>query len=265
MRPAASPDSFVRAPVGTWAVAGTSLLWCASTTLCGVVCWGKPGADDARDALRLYEGMAQLAPQFDIVLDAGALEAIDPAALTPFMAWVGQHLDELSRRIRRRVGIVPAGIPGLTLAGITPALGGPGPYTLVTTTREALGLLLPDTGGALCVELEALTLAARGGSLALLELRALLAANLGRLDLDQAAHRLRKSGRTLQRELAACDSSYRAEQQRARFRAVEARLAGTDKLTAIAHTVGLTENGLTALVRAHTGLTPGAYRRKLRG
>ena len=50
----------------------------------------------------------------------------------------------------------------------------------------------------------------------------------------------------------------------ARFRVAEQLLGGEDKIAAVASRLGLTEAGLTGLVRARTGMTPGELRQKLR-
>jgi AraC-like DNA-binding protein len=160
--------------------------------------------------------------------------------------------------------VIPAGLPGLALAGISPSLGITDPVILLREAREAFALLLPDGGEALQAEIAALVAAERGVAPLVLALRRELAAAHGSLDLAAAARRLGLSPRSLQRALAQEGASFRTEQADARFRAAEELLRGDDQLAAVAARVGLSEDGLALLVRARTGLTPAELRRRLR-
>jgi len=252
-------------PIGRWVAAGTSVVFCPSPTLCGVVVWGRPSADQVRESRALFDAYRHLAPRFDILLDAGAVERVEPDALAELMAWARLHWSELQQRMRSRAGVVPAGIGGMALAGITPLLGGT-PVLVLGSLREAARALLPGDreADALVSELDAIVARVRGVPPLLARLRELLDGERGRLGVAGAARQLGVSTRSLQRELAQAGSSFRAEQSGARFRAAETLLASDRKLAAVAADLGLSEAGLTTLVRAHSGVTPGELRRRLR-
>lgn len=80
--------------------------------------------------------------------------------------------------------------------------------------------------------------------------------------LDQAAHALGVSGRSLQRRLGEGGSSFRAELEQARLAAAQRLLLDTDdKVAAIAAEVGASsESNFIAFFRRLTGQTPAAWR-----
>ena len=264
MRPAKSTDDFMRAPAGTWVTSGTTLLWCHSPTLFGLVCWGSPNEHETAAIMRIMEGYPNLAPRFDALLDASAVERVEPTSLEVMLAWMRIHFDALHQRLRARIGVIPPGLGGLALAGITPLYGGPGPVQLTESAREGFRLLLPDGGDALCDEVTALMMAARGTPPWLLELRALLAREQGNMELGEAARQLGMSTRSLQRALAGAGTSYRNEQGGARFRIADELLGAGEKLSAVAARLGVTDAGLARLVRARTGLSPGEHQKRRR-
>jgi AraC-like DNA-binding protein len=263
MQPARDSDDFQRAPVGKWVAAGTSIIWCRAPGLCGTVGWGRPCAADTRAALAAFDGIRRLAPPLDVVLDGSALEGIDPEALTLLIEWGRANLPLLRERVRQRVGVIPAGLDGVTLSGISPVLAWAGPVHITMTARDGFRMLLGSDGDALCDEVARLVDEARRTPATLRDLRALLRLHEGRLSLQAAVHDLAVPARSLQRVLAGARSSFRAEQSAARFRAAEQRLVSSDdKVGAIAARLGLSEAGLTQLVRARAGVTPTQLRRR---
>ncbi len=265
MEQATTLDEFVRAPAGKWAVAGTTLGWCHSPTLGGTVCWGRPDAATARAAMRLYDAYRQLAPRFDVIIDGSLMEAVLPDAVEVLMNWARAEIDEIKRRVRGSVGVVPPGVDGLALAGISPHLDHPYPIKLVSDAGEGFRRFLPSGGQALAEEVAALVAAARGTAPALVGLRSLLRAREGRLSLDEAARALGVSTRSLQRLLADAASSFRAELLDARFEIATRLLSLTDdKVGAVAAHLGITKSALSTLVRERTGHRPLDYRRELR-
>jgi len=262
MRAAESIEAYLRAPVGRWVAAGTSVMWCHSPTLCGSVGWGNPVEADTRAVLRAFDAFTRLAPEIDVLLDGSAIERIEPASVLSLIAWTRANFEDIQRRVRRRVGVIPDGLHGLAMAGIGPALGGPGPVELVRSARDGFRLLLPEGGDGLCDEVEAIVEHVRQTPAVVLARRAQQVAPRGGLGLAQAARARGVSTRSLQRSLADCSSSFRAEQREVRFRVADELLAGDDKIAAIAARLGLTEPGLALLVRAHTGMTPAEYRRR---
>lgn len=276
MREARSEDAFIRAPVGRWCVAGTAVMWCLSPTLCGGAAWGRPTATDARAVLRLFDAFDTLAPRFDVLLDGSAVEGLDPEAVGVLFEWASGRIDDLRRRVRRRIGVVPSGLDGLVLSGITPMLGAPHPDLIVTSPREGFRLLLDDVdergarasadrADALEQEVSAIVSRVRGTPALLLRLRRWLRERQGIGAVADAARELAVSPRSLQRALTGAGTSFRQETLDARFDAAARLLASTDdKVAAIAARLGVTDAALAQLMRARTGLTPAEFRRQRR-
>lgn len=265
MRPCRNSQELLSAPIQRWCLVGGGIVWCHSLTLCGAAVWGQPGPAEARELMELFGHYGILAPRFDVLLDGSAVDTIDHHALAITVAWLQGRVSELEARIRARVGVIPRGLTGFALAGISPAVGIADPVRVVTDARDGFRHLLPDGGDALCDEVTALIAQARGVSAPVLALRRLLAESYGAIDLAAAARGVGLSTRSLQRELGSAGLSFRSEQADARFRAAEELLRSDDKLATVAAHLGLSEDGLTTFVRARTGLTAGELRRRLRG
>jgi AraC-like DNA-binding protein len=210
--------------------------------------------------MTILDGHRALAPRFDVLQDAGAVEGLDPEALAIVIEWLRRSKAIFTDRVRTRAGVLPPGVSGLALAGLAPWLALGSPLEIFASRREAMVHL--GAAPALCDEVDALVERARGLPEIVIALRHVLAEARGAIDVATAAQRLGVAVRSLQRQLAGAGRSFRGEQADARFAAAEALLAGDDKLAAIAARLGLSEDGLTELVRARTGLTPGELRRR---
>ena len=258
----ASRDELFRDPQRSWVLFGSGVFWCLDPTLCGFVVWGRPSLDDTRAFTRILDGYEHLAPRFDLVQDGRLIEAIDADALTHLLAWLRGNAGMIDERVARRIAILPVGAPGLTLLGIQPLLELGGPLTIVTDASEGYRAVRPEDGDAVLANVDLAVHAARAMPAPLLALRAALAAAQGDLELAEAARRIGVSIRTLQRVLTQAGVTFRSEQADARFRLAEELLQGDDKVVSVAARLGLSEDGLTKLVRARTGLTPGELRRR---
>ncbi len=258
----ASRDELFRDPHRCWVSFGSGVFWCLDPTLCGFVVWGRPSLDDTRALTRILDGHQHLAPRFDVVQDGRLIEAVDGDALAHLLEWLRANGGIFDDHVARRIAVLPVGAPGLTLLGIQPLLELGGPLTIVTDAGEGFRALRPDDGDEVLAEVDAAVHAARATPAPLLALRAALAAAHGDLELAAAARRIGVSSRTLQRVLADAGVSFRSEQADARFRVAVELLQGDDKVVAVAARLGLSEDGLTNLVRARTGLTPGELRRR---
>jgi AraC-like DNA-binding protein len=258
-------EELFRDPVGRWMPTGNGLFWCHSTTLCGMAVWGRPGPAETLVLLRILEGYRRLAPRFDVLQDASAVDAIDLEALAVLLAWIREHEHVLRDHVRTRIAVIPPGVAGLALASIAPALALGAPVSIVTDVRHAFETLLPDGAAALHDDVQRLIAATRGVTPIVLALRRALGEARGDLDLPMVARQLGTSVRSLQRQLAEAGVTFRIEQADARFRAAQEFLRTDEKLAAVASRVGLSEDGLNELVRARTGMTSGELRRRLRG
>jgi AraC-like DNA-binding protein len=254
MEQAPSIEAFVRAPVGKWVLAGQTVVWCASPSLGGGCAWGRPDAVAAATAMRAYVAYRQMGPRLDSIIDGYALELLLPDAVEMAVAWMRREAEELHRRVRRQWAVLPPGVDAITLAGISPIAGSPFDIKFVARAEEAFAEAgAPELG----VEIAQIVAEVRGAGSHLVALRALLRERGGQLSLEAAARQLGLSTRTLQRELGAASSSFRAEVRDARFDRIARLLETTDdKIEVIAARVGMTKGALSALVRARTGQRP---------
>jgi AraC-like DNA-binding protein len=268
MRLAADIEDFRKRPVGAVVLVETTLIWCHSRSLAGVLCWGSPNAEQTQRVLAALETLflPALAPQLDIVLDGSRIESTNPGAVLALFEWTRDHLAALSTRIRLQAGVLPAKtIDSLAIAGVLPLLGGSHRWETFATPVDALRKLLGSDGDALNDELNANVERFAGTAPVIGELRALLRAHQGNLTVQGAASLLTRSVRSLQRELEAERTSFRDEQVRARLAAAEELLRSRDdKISSIAARLGVGVHGLTRLVRARRQVTPQAWRRQLR-
>jgi AraC-like DNA-binding protein len=205
-----------------------------------------------------------VAPRVDIVLDGRGIEGVDPEALAFLLSWLGAERASLVDRIRLQYGVIHDGMVGLLLAGILPTVGETHDFRVVRDPREAFRALSAQ-GDAICRELEGLVAQARAVPRELRELRELLRSGSRGATIERAAASLRVSVRSLQRALAESDTTFRDEVRDARFEEARALLVGGDeKVSAIAHRVGVSENALTQLVRLKAGVTPAELRKQHR-
>lgn len=262
---AANRQAFFRGLSSRWMTTGHNVVWVHSRELCGVTVWGRPGPAETAEMLAVFDGFPHMAPQFDMVLDATAVEGLDQDAVALVLDWLRSNQVVFDRHVRRRVGVIRPGVMGLALSGLTTASGIQAPVLVTSDPREGFRAISPELGDALHDEVAAIVARCRGVPPQLLALRRALAETHGALGLADAAKQLGVSARSMQRLLAEAGSSFRAEQADARFRAASELLESDDKLATVAARLGLSEDGLTLLVRGRTGLTPAELRKKLRG
>jgi AraC-like DNA-binding protein len=256
-------ESFVRAPVGRWVMAGSAIGWCYSPTLCGCIGWGRPDAAAVRAILHAFEAYRELALKFDVILDGRLLEAIPADGLEAFLEWARRELEPLQRRIRVLGSVIPPGPDGFTLAGIGSVLGFSALYT--TDPVEAFRRVLPDGGDALAEEVAGIVSRVRGTPPILVKLHSLLRDRQSRISLAEAARALGISARQLQRELAGAGKSFRGELFDVRFDSVTRLLSSTDdKLASVAAQLGISSTPLAQIVRDRTGQSLAEYRASLR-
>jgi AraC-like DNA-binding protein len=145
--------------------------------------------------------------------------------------------------------------------GVLASLGDISPQKTFGEPVEAFRSVAGDAGAELSVEVEAIVEKVRAIPRTLVDLRAMLMANL-ELSIDDAARALSVSPRSLQRVLQQHGTSFHDEETNARFATAEALLrVGDDKVASIARRVGCSERTLTSLFRARTGLTPSDWRK----
>ncbi|MBK7398051.1 MAG: helix-turn-helix transcriptional regulator [Myxococcales bacterium] len=261
MEPAASLAAFVQDPIGRYLVAGTSVVWCVSSTLGGATTWGAPDAETARQILAPYAALwsPSMAEEVDVLLDGRRIERIDPDALGVLLAWLGERRAATVRKVRQQVGVIAEGLMGITLSGILPTVGETHPFRVVTDLHEAHRRLGGDP--ALADEIECYVDQAIGTSIEVRRLRDLLRGQHVSIGVDDAARALNLSTRSLQRALNGAGTSFQRELRDARFAEASSLLVATsDKVATVAARVGITESALTQMFRDRTGKTPAEFR-----
>jgi AraC-like DNA-binding protein len=259
-------DAFLRAPLGTCALAGAGLVFCESKTLCGAIAWGTPQPADVRAIGRLfdlYQRPGFLEPKFDAVLDGAAITRVDADTIAAMVEWLGEHQPRLIERVRLQASVAPQGLSGYVMTGILPLLGTSHPFRMFPTLQDALTAVAGDRGAALANELTAIALEAQGLDPTLSKLRDLLRERRGDLDIHAAASLLAMSSRSLQRLLATSGTSFKDEQIEARLALASEMLVQTDaKVADIAERVHVSERTLNTVFRARHGCTPAEYRKR---
>lgn len=266
MRQAADNNAFVQDPVGMWTSAGTSLGWCHSPALCGAVVWGRPDVGQVHQAVGLFEAFRHpsLAPRIVLVLDARSLD-VEMEAFQVLAQWLRARRAELRQRVALQVGIVGGGISALTISGILPLVGDHHPFKVFSDAHAAYVHASQEHGAALHDEVNALVGEVQRLSHDIAALQVLMRQKAGRPEIDTAARQLGMSRRSLQRQLAAAGTSFRAVQQESRYAAAIDMLENTDlKVASIASRLEISERALAALLRSHGGTTPSEYRTRSR-
>jgi AraC-like DNA-binding protein len=269
LRLARDVGEFVRKPLGAAVLVETNFIWCASPTLAGTVGWGRPTGTQAERVMTVCDTLFHetLGPQLDIILDGSQLDEVKAAVAVAIFEWARRNFAALRTRIRRQFGVPPPGVGGILLSGMLPMLGDAYPFRIVPTPEAAFRLACDNDGDALREEVAEHVRGFNQVPPLVGELRTLLRGHGGKLTIDEAARRLGRSPRTLQRDLEAVGgTSFRDEQARARLAAIAELLAASDdKIATIAGRVGLSAGGLNRLIRDRIGTTVDAWRQRLRG
>lgn len=270
VRQASSIAAFVADPVGAYVMLATCVTWCATPSLGGAACWGRPDVEDTRANLASFQGLwaPRMAERVDLVIDGTRMEGASAESIAALVRWMVEHRVELGAKVRLQLGVVPDGVLGLALAGISPTLQSIHAIRIHVDPREAMRVALPEDAARaddLHREIETLVAEARGPERERGQLARLVRRRCASLTLDQAAKELAVSSRSLQRALRAAGTTFQDELRRGRHEVACDLLASTDmKIGAIASRVGLSEQALTQLFREASGETPGTYRARLR-
>jgi AraC-like DNA-binding protein len=259
MRQAPSIDDYVADFRDAIVVARDFCAFCASPSLFGVVVWGRPGVDEARNIVRSRAPELADAGPHHVVLDYRLVEVIDPDAFRCIAEFVAANRTRLTEVTAKVALIKPTDrFAGATVAGFYSVVAPPYPSQLCDTLEEAEAWLGVPTRSHV-EDAHRLSAAGRFTTNALGEL-------LDRdpaLAIDQAAEALGLTARTLQRHLQNEQTTFVAEARKAKVRRAKHLLATTDDtVAAIARAVGSSSiQHFTELFRAETGTTPAAWRK----
>lgn len=150
MRPAASPDDFVRDPVGRWLAGRSLLVWCAAPDLRGSVYWGRPDEADVQVLVRTLE--IDRGGRFDVVTDGRALAEVPAAVFDVLEAYIRSRMPGYSRHFRKHAIVHGRGLAGTAMTGFYPMLGPDHPWRPFVDPREAYAWLGRSDGVRVCDE-----------------------------------------------------------------------------------------------------------------
>jgi AraC-like DNA-binding protein len=265
--PAADIDELLAAPIDRYLVGASYVLWVQGTARAGIA-HSAPALDPA-DFPALARGITlcthpAMAERYDVYHDASHIRGADHAAFDFLSAWLDRWLAVFAHRVRRFALVRPEGVAGAALAGMVHQWIAPRIDARMCESRaEAYDFLAIDAPARRPLE----ELHAAFGPGPLRRLRELLVREPS-LAIDAAATRLATSARSLQRALAAADTTYRDELGRARVRAATRRLVVSDApVDDLATELGFaTADAFTRAFERELGETPAAYgRRRSRG
>ncbi|MBC8070632.1 MAG: hypothetical protein IAG13_20040, partial [Deltaproteobacteria bacterium] len=176
MKPASSYEDLLRAPVGRYLLTRNLVLWCASPTLMGVVIGAEPQHEDVSLLLDLATRPLPpgLAANVDHLFDASRITRVDTDGFDTYLSGLAQT-HALRPRLHRHAIVRPQGFVGAVVAGTRTLLGDDTPFSVFTSTSEALGWLGCDRP-ALAAELEELGAMLTTGDPVLTRVRTMLRA-----------------------------------------------------------------------------------------
>jgi AraC-like DNA-binding protein len=262
-------EDFARDPVGRYVVGETFVHFCAAPSLWGVIVWGRPSERDAQELGRsLVLELGPPAVPHASVFDASHLDGADPGAFRAAGHYLVRHHDALATWVHRVALIRPGGMSGAIVAGAYQVFPRPYPVVLFEDAAAAFDWLSTGTGRAVPADgaamLAALHATASGTPPVLGSLRGLLDKSLPGMPIQEAAHALGVSERTLQRRLREAGTTFKDQLADARIRAAKQMLIdGASRLTAVALEVGCASlQHFSALFRRRTGESPSAFRQR---
>jgi AraC-like DNA-binding protein len=262
MRRAPTVEDYVANWRDSYVVSREFCAFHASPSLFGVVAWGRPGAEQGRQIVAARAPELADAGPHHLVLDYRLVEVVDPDTFRCLADFVATNRERLTQVTAKVALVKPTdAFTGATVAGFYSVVAPPYPSKLCDTIEEAEAWLGVPTL-ALVTQMHEASSAGRPTTSALQGL-------LDReptLGMDEAAKELALTGRTLQRRLAAEETTFVAEARKARVRRAKHLLATTDdKVADIAHAVGSASvQHFTELFREETGTTPAAWRQSRR-
>jgi len=259
----AAPDvaSYRAAPAGRYLAGASGLVFCARPDLWGFAVWGRPTPAEVRaTAALLALELRAPAVRHASLVDARALDAVDPEAFAVIGAYVAANFAALGRQVDRLAIVRPPGMTGATVAGFFAVQDAPYPVKVLGDLRRAVTWVGGDA--ALATSLDEAVAASRGQPPLLAALRRWLEVHLVDAALPVAARALGQAPRSLQRHLRAAGTAFQRELDAARVRVAQ-RLLETSRasLTEIALDVGCASpQHFSALFRRVAGETPSAWR-----
>jgi AraC-like DNA-binding protein len=261
LRRATDIVDFVRAPSGACLADRQWVYFRPDPAFSGYVVWGRPEASDFAALARVLPGgEATSMPPHPMLIDVRELDLLPAATFDAAVRHTKENFDELSRTVTRLAIVRPEGVTDAIAAGFFEVARAFAPVRLFAQPAEALAWLDRSGWAWLLDDVEGVR---RTGGLAQLvdSLQGLLDAD-PMLPIEEAAHRLALSPRTLRRRLRELGTSITLESARARVRVAENLLIETDaSMTEIAFRVGCSSaQHFSTLFRSVNGEPPSSWR-----
>lgn len=262
MHPAPSVDTILADPIGHYFAGRSFVVW-FQPRLAGAMAFDRLHSCDEPQLARLLS-QPVLERGYDLICDFSGVELFDQRAfelLDVFLDLQPSLLADLARfAFVRPPGLAGSGLAGLFHEKVQPVVEA----RLFASRAEALDWLGYPAGRLERQQIDDLETTFRAETPALRRLRAHLLENAAASTLHTAAVALGTSDRSLQRELAAANTSFRTELCRARLRIAESLLVTTDdKIETIAHYIGFASaSAFTTVFTRILGETPQEFRRR---
>jgi len=257
-------EELLSEPVGR-ALSGASFLtWCFTPSLAGTVHFGQRDVADATTLMRLYAlvGHRSLRLPLRRIVDGRDFAGVDSDAWDLQVRVMGGRLPDLRHVIERQALVLRPGPEGVRVSSLL-TTGGPGdPFEPFADPLAAFRWADPEHGPAAYAAVEALMAEVSGPSRVVAQVRAWIAANLRAASVEACARALGSSRRSLQRQLARAETSFRELLQRARVATARQLLTQSDaKVAAVAHAVGFSSTSqLSVALRRAGGPAPSRLR-----
>lgn len=259
--PARDIESFVASPANRYIAGRCFCFWQIGAATKGVIAWGEPGADDAREMTRAFDAGARLDEKHVSLVDMCGLETLDVAAFEVIMRYMTERQPVFSETVLRQALVHGTGAIGAAVAGFYRVVSPTYPVEAFAELTRAIEWLAPPDPQLTRGVVEALRTRFVEVPAMLSRLHASFELADKTPSLAEAAQKLGISTRTLQRELRGVGSSFRQEIARFRLARAEHLLAGTGmSVKAIAAAVEIEPARLAALFRRVHGVSPAVWR-----
>lgn len=260
MQPATDPEELVAWYDGRYVSGRTWIVYSVDAQLFGQIHWGAPDAEDFAHLLAVWElELRATTPRHASLIDLRRLTALEPALFSRLASRLGRMVPIVASKITQQA-ILPPTDPAIAALGASTTLGYPhASFADLEPALEWLGRR--DALSAI----RALGDHARPASELLTSLAAYLRNDLVHANIDSAAFALGISRRTLQRRLTDENTTFLAEQQRARIERAQELLAASDRdVHEIAVEVCGSAPKFNDLFRRTVGMTALAWRSRTR-
>jgi AraC-like DNA-binding protein len=260
---AVSPEQYRAQPVGRYFFGPTYVVWWRSMRLNGILMWGRPEEEHILSITRALDAelMPWVLPHASLI-DTRRVWGVDAAAFNALLKYVASRSEVFSRLVQRQAVVRPEGFAGAAIAGFYTVLTPSFPVSVFTDAQAGVDWLGLPEESSVCAELDGLADRLNGGSVTVVQLRALLERCLGSASIARAALALGLSERSLQRQLCEAGTSFRAELNFVQVQAAKGlMLDTTHDLKRVASEVGCASlQNFSSLFKRVEGSSPSEWR-----